>query len=78
MLRRCCSATGATVTETRDDYPEQYRAEGSLCVGRDQGVGGFLLINEGQGRSVPGGGILPFGLGKHQLRPYTVSCRYHP
>ena len=27
----CCSAMGATVTEMRDDCPDQYRGEGSLC-----------------------------------------------
>ena len=47
----------------RDDCPDQYHAEGSLC-GQRSSRGRLSRVSIGSGRSVPGGGIGPFGRGK--------------
>ena len=74
----CCSAMGATVTEMRDDCPDQYRGEGSLCRQRSSRrrlSTVSMRVKEGVSRAEES---FYLDLENHQLRLYPVSSRYHP
>ena len=60
-------------TEMRDDCPDQYYVKDSRCR-QISSRRRLYRTNEGQGRSVPGGGILPFGRGKPSINRVHARC----